>query len=46
MRHPANALAREIADRRAAGFSCGEDKAEYNGRRGDKAAVFQAYFDQ
>jgi len=40
----ANAMAREIADRLAPGFACGKDKADYHGRRGDKAAEFQTYF--
>lgn len=42
----ANDLARRIADDLAPGFACGRDKAVYHGKRGDKAADFNAYFNR
>jgi hypothetical protein len=40
----ANQLARKVADEMALHFRCGEDKAVYHGKRGAKAAEFNAYF--
>jgi hypothetical protein len=40
----ANDLARNIADTLARSFRCGQNKAAYHGKRGDKAADLQANF--
>lgn len=40
----ANDLARKVADELAPGFICGQDKAVYHGKRGDKAADLQSNF--
>ena len=42
----ADDLARQVADTLASGFKCGQDKAVYHGKRGDKAADFETYFSE
>jgi hypothetical protein len=42
----ANVMARKLADQLAPAFKCGQDKAVYHGKRGKKAADFEAYFSQ
>ena len=41
----ANELARNLADESARGFTCGEDKPEFNGKRGDLAGDPVSYFE-
>lgn len=42
----ANDLARSTADALAPGFKCGQHKAVYHGKRGDRSADLQASFDE